>query len=67
LYSVGANSVDEGGSSERMQTHAGHRIEDSDPAEAAQRRAKIPAGADDTSIRAPRPRFELPKAALGAP
>ncbi len=63
LYSVGANSVDEGGSSERMQTHAGHRIEDSDPSEAAQGGSKIPAGADDPSIRAPTSRFELPKAA----
>jgi hypothetical protein len=59
FYSVGPNGLDEGGSSERMQMRAGHRIDDLD--EAAQ--SQIPAGADDLPVRAPQPRFELPKGA----
>jgi hypothetical protein len=61
FYSVGANGIGDGGSSERMQVHSGHRLDDLD--EADRLRTQIPAGADDLSVRAPRPRFELPRAA----
>jgi hypothetical protein len=61
FYSVGANGIDDGGSSERKQIQSGRPLDDLD--EAARSQAMIPAGADDPSVRAPRPQFELPKAA----
>jgi hypothetical protein len=61
LYSAGANGVDDGGSNERYGVLKGTRLEELGEAELNNQQSQIPAGADDFSIRMPRPAFELPK------
>lgn len=63
LYSAGENGADDGGSSEMMTTLKGQSLNDLDPDEIERLQPQIPAGADDHSIRLPRPKFELPKIA----
>jgi hypothetical protein len=63
LYSVGANGADDCGSSEQMNTFEGRSLDGLSETESERLRTKIPAGADDFSIRVPRPAFELPKTA----
>jgi hypothetical protein len=60
LYSTGPNGIDDGGSNQNYGgTIAGRELEGDDPA-TEKLREKIPAGADDLSIRVPRPAFKLP-------
>lgn len=62
LYSAGGNGVDDGGSHQEWEIFKGQSLEElknSDPQKAP---PQIPAGADDISIRVPRPEFMLPKA-----
>jgi len=59
LYSIGPNGKDDGGNNEQMLIYEGHSLVDLDETEAA--RANIAEGADDFSIRLPRPPFKLPK------
>jgi hypothetical protein len=61
LYSAGENRADDGGSSEMMNTFQGQQLNDLDEAAQEKLRAMIPAGADDMSIRLPRPKWEMPK------
>jgi hypothetical protein len=60
------NGKDDGGSSNDMNTFEGRLLGDLEPTEAEALRDKIPAGADDFSIRVPRPEFKLPKASTAA-
>lgn len=64
LYSVGPNGQDDGGSNEYLNILAG-RIIDANNANQSQASSaatpQIPSGADDISIRMPRPVFEMPK------
>ena len=59
LYSVGDNGVDDGGSCEKLK-YEGRDLDDMSDGEKSAASAKIPSGADDLSIRTPRPLFELP-------
>jgi type II secretory pathway pseudopilin PulG len=61
LYSPGENGVDDGGNHEQWKILEGQRLSERNDAEAQNLQSKIPAGADDISIRVPRPPFELPK------
>jgi hypothetical protein len=61
LYSTSVNGIDDGGSSAQGQVFQGRSTEDLDAAEAEALRSGISAGADDISIRVPRPKFEMPK------
>jgi hypothetical protein len=63
LYSVGENGRDDGGSNEWMRIRKGRWLDDLSDIEQQIEKAKIPSGADDISIRVPRPAFEWPKAA----
>jgi hypothetical protein len=60
LYSLGGNGTDDGGSHEQMRLLKGKPIYDLSGAEAASQDTTIPNGADDMSIRLPRPVFKLP-------
>ncbi len=60
LYCVGENGRDDGGSNEKHRVLNGQPVNDLEPT-AAKTSTQIPAGADDISIRLPRPAFELPK------
>lgn len=44
-----------------MNTFRGQQLNELDEAEEEKLRATIPAGADDYSIRVPRPKWEMPK------
>lgn len=62
LYSAGENGTDDGGSNEQMEIlKGGQSLHELDAAEREKLLPQIPAGADDISIRLPRPAFELPK------
>jgi type II secretory pathway pseudopilin PulG len=61
LYSPGENGTDDGGSHEQWKVLEGRRLEDRDDTEAQNLQSKIPAGADDISIRVPRPPLKPPK------
>ncbi len=63
LYSVGGNGIDDGGGNEMMTILAGRSLDDVPTDKRDAEAAKIPTGADDLSIRVPRPAFELPKTA----
>jgi hypothetical protein len=63
LYNTGPNGRDDGGSSENMGTLEGNLLHELGENQAEIERAKIPAGADDTSIRVPRPPLNVPDAA----
>lgn len=60
LYSTGSNGADDGGSNENMRVFQGQPLEDLDDAQSQQLLPQIPRGADDHSIRVPRPAFKLP-------
>jgi len=60
LYSTGANGIDDGGSHEQLSIFQGQELPEHDEAAAENHRQKIPTGADDLSIRMPRPHFQLP-------
>jgi hypothetical protein len=59
LYSAGDNGRDDGGSNEMQSILAGRSVYD-DRANYEQLQSKIPAGADDISIRLPRAPLQLP-------
>ncbi len=59
LYSAGPNGTDDGGSSD-WGVAAGRKLRDLPDDEAEKFRDQIPAGADDLSIRVPRPPLALP-------
>jgi type II secretory pathway pseudopilin PulG len=61
LYSPGENGTDDGGSHEQWKVLEGRRLEDRDDTEAQNLQSTIPAGADDISIRVPRPPLKPPK------
>ena len=63
LYSAGANARDDGGSNELRHIFAGHELDIMDENEVDKVREQIPKGADDISIRVPRPPFKLPEPA----
>jgi hypothetical protein len=67
IYTVGVNGKDDGGSSNEMSAFEGRPLDDLEPTEAETLREKIPTGADDFSIRVPRPPFALPKAKSSDP
>jgi hypothetical protein len=60
LYTLGPNGTDDGGSNEQMSVFEGRELDGIDPEADAALRDKIPAGADDISIRLPVPPFKLP-------
>jgi hypothetical protein len=60
LFSPGENGVDDGGSNQQQSLFEGREVDGFDQDEADSLRNKIPADADDMSIRVPRPPFELP-------
>lgn len=65
LYSAGPNGSDDGGSddgggNEQMSTLHGRELGDLPSGEQEAESRKIPTGADDLSIRVPRPVFEMP-------
>jgi hypothetical protein len=61
LYSVGENGIDDGGSHEQYNKLQGRDIAEVDESEPQDWGSKIPADADDISIRVPRPAFKLPE------
>ena len=61
LYSAGENGEDEDGSNGTMQLIAGRPKEELDSSELERLEPTIPVGADDISVRIPRPPFKLPK------
>ena len=61
LYSAGENGVDDGGSNAQMEKLHGKSLNDLDKATKQQSAPMIPAGADDSSIRAERRVFEWPR------
>ena len=60
LYSAGENGRDDGGSNERERILKGQPLDDLGQTKADVMMPQIPTGADDISIRVPRPAFELP-------
>lgn len=60
LYSCGDNGKDDNGSNESDQVVEGQPTSELDEAEGEKLRQKIPAGADDWSIRIPLPLFKMP-------
>jgi len=60
LYSAGENGQDDRGSNEIMSIFRGQPVDDFDGAESQKMSSQIPTGADDISIRVPRPAFKLP-------
>jgi hypothetical protein len=63
LYSTGPNGVDDGGSNSRYGSGilAGREIGWNEDDATEKLRQQIPEGADDLSIRLPRPPFKLPE------
>ncbi len=61
LYTIGDNGKDDGGSNELQQNLQGESLSDLEGPEFEKKQSQIPAGADDISIRLPRPLFVLPK------
>jgi hypothetical protein len=61
LYSGGDNGADDGGSNEQQSILAGRSVYDLDQANYDHLQSKIPAGADDISIRLPRPVMKFPQ------
>ncbi len=62
LYSVGENGRDDGASSERDRILSGQPLDDLGQTKSDDMTSQIPTGADDISIRVPRPKFRLPEA-----
>lgn len=62
LYSFGENGVDDGGSNRAWMSLEGQDYELFSAKEQENLEEQIPSGADDLSIRLPRPHFELPQA-----
>jgi type II secretory pathway pseudopilin PulG len=60
LYSFGQNGGDDGGSNEQLRILKGRPIDELAEAAAQSPGTVMPSGADDMSIRVPRPAFELP-------
>jgi len=60
LYSSGDNGNDDGGSNETQQVFEGQSPSDLEIDSGEKLREKIPRGADDWSIRLPRPQFKMP-------
>jgi hypothetical protein len=60
LYSIGANGQDDRGSNQDIHVLEGTSIDDYPVDELPDRIGEIPIGADDISIRVPRPLFQLP-------
>lgn len=60
LYSAGENGQDDGGSNERTNVFQGRELDDLESSNSQQPPPQIPSGADDISIRVPRPPFRLP-------
>ena len=60
LYSLGENGVDDGGSNERLRLHKGTSVDELSEAESRGVLPQTAMGADDMSIRVPRPEFKLP-------
>jgi hypothetical protein len=60
LYSAGPNGDDDGGSNDERKVFQGQPLEDLDDVQSEQLLPQIPRGADDHSIRVPRPAFKLP-------
>jgi hypothetical protein len=60
LYSMGANGNDDGGSNATHQVVEGRYSNELDETTREKLLERIPAGADDCSIRLPRPKFKLP-------
>jgi hypothetical protein len=69
VYSIGENGIDDGGSNEVYGGGilAGREIGWGDDSASEKLRQQIPAGADDISIRLPRPPFKLPQPAASGP
>lgn len=61
VYTLGANGADDGGSNEQMNVFEGRELDGTDLETDEAQRAKIPASADDFSIRIPVLPFRLPK------
>jgi hypothetical protein len=61
LYSLGGNGTDDGGSNEQMRLLNGTPVDELSEAADPTTSSTIPNGADDMSIRVPRPVFELPE------
>lgn len=61
LYSAGDNGQDDGGSNEQTRIWEGRLLDDVDTTGTQSPQPEIPSGADDASIRVPRPAFQLPK------
>ena len=57
---MGSNSKDDGDSNENEHVLEGKSATDLEPDEGNKLRDKIPSGADDWSIRFPRPQFKMP-------
>ena len=62
IYAVGANGKDDAGSNDQMSTFEGRILDELEPTEAEALKVKVPTGADDFSLRIPRPAFKLPPA-----
>jgi hypothetical protein len=60
LYSLGENGTDDGGSNQQLRLLKGGPIDELNEVEAPSTDSSIPNGADDMSIRVPRPAFKLP-------
>jgi hypothetical protein len=60
LYTAGENGQDDGGSSLQLGIFEGNAIDDLDQSQKEATQEKIPSGADDLSIRLPRPLFKMP-------
>ena len=60
LYSLGGNGSDDEGSNNQLQILKGMSLDELDVAEESEQ-LSIPNGADDMSIRVPRPAFKLPE------
>lgn len=66
LYSVGENGLDDGGSHQEWDILKGQSLDEHKNSDPEKMPPQIPAGADDISIRMPRPPFKLPKAIAAA-
>jgi hypothetical protein len=62
LYNRGPNRLDENGSNAKLEIWRGYRLYDLSDVEWYKLKQKIPAGADDLSIRIPIPSFKVPQA-----
>jgi len=61
LYTAGSNGNDDGGSNEIQNIFEGQELEEMELSDTDAEGAQIPAGADDFSIRMPKPDFKLPQ------